>query len=185
MTSTLHANIIGAGISGLTTGIALKRLGYNVKIFDKVKKLETRGMGLTLQPYAFESLKRISPNLGEKVLHMSQRTGDINVFSANNGSKLATLSDKFIETEFKYPIATVPRTEFYNLLVEEMKDHIHLGKFFKEYYEDVGRNEITAAFIDGSREKSDILIGADGHLSNVSPQTPCMYRLLCLMIIKY
>lgn len=174
MSSALRVNIIGAGISGLTTGIALKRLGYDVKIFDKAKKLETSAMGLTLQPYAFESLKRISPTLGEKVLSMAQRTGDINVFSANTGSKLATLSNKQIETDFKYPIATVPRAEFYNLLLEEMKDHIHLGKFFKEYYENPSLNEITSAFVDGSREKSNILIGADGRLSNVSVQTPCM-----------
>lgn len=177
--STISANIIGAGISGLSTGIALKRIGYNVKIYDKAKHLETRKMGLTLQPYAFESLKFISPKVFEKTMSIAQRTGDVSVFSSNQ-KRLGKISDKFIESEFKYPVMTVPRDEFYNILIEEMDGHIHLGKFFKEFYQNTSTGEIKAAFVDGSREVSDILVSAEGFISNAAKQIPCMFHIISL-----
>jgi 2-polyprenyl-6-methoxyphenol hydroxylase-like FAD-dependent oxidoreductase len=37
--------VIGSGISGLVLGIALRRLGFAVSLFDKVQKLHAAGSG--------------------------------------------------------------------------------------------------------------------------------------------
>ena len=44
----LKAIIIGAGIGGLTTGIALKRAGYQIELYDRVRELRPAGAGISL-----------------------------------------------------------------------------------------------------------------------------------------
>ena len=44
----LKAIIIGAGIGGLTTGIAFKRAGYQVELYDRVRELRPAGAGISL-----------------------------------------------------------------------------------------------------------------------------------------
>ena len=44
----LKAIIIGAGIGGLTTAIALKRAGYQIEVYDRVKELRPVGAGISL-----------------------------------------------------------------------------------------------------------------------------------------
>ena len=40
--------IIGAGISGLTAGCALKKYGFNVDIFERSDSISEFGAGITL-----------------------------------------------------------------------------------------------------------------------------------------
>ena len=44
----LKAIIIGAGIGGLTTGIAFKRAGYQIAVYDRVRELRPAGAGISL-----------------------------------------------------------------------------------------------------------------------------------------
>ena len=44
----LKVVIIGAGIGGLTTGIALRQAGYTVEIYDKSRELRPVGAGISL-----------------------------------------------------------------------------------------------------------------------------------------
>ncbi len=44
----LKAIVIGAGIGGLTTGIALRQAGYEVEIYDRVRDLRPIGSGISL-----------------------------------------------------------------------------------------------------------------------------------------
>lgn len=39
----LNVVIVGAGIGGLTTGIAMKQAGYQVEIYDRVTELRPPG----------------------------------------------------------------------------------------------------------------------------------------------
>ena len=40
--------VIGAGVSGLTAGYALKKIGLEVEIFERSKSIEEFGAGITL-----------------------------------------------------------------------------------------------------------------------------------------
>ncbi|KAB8333793.1 hypothetical protein SD80_011595 [Scytonema tolypothrichoides VB-61278] len=48
--------IAGAGIGGLTLGIALQRKGFEVEIYEKVSCLQPIGWGLALAPNALLAL---------------------------------------------------------------------------------------------------------------------------------
>jgi 2-polyprenyl-6-methoxyphenol hydroxylase-like FAD-dependent oxidoreductase len=50
------ALIVGAGIGGLSTGIALRRAGWNVRIFERTASPRELGFGLGLAPNAIAAL---------------------------------------------------------------------------------------------------------------------------------
>ena len=43
----LKVVIIGAGMGGLATGIALRQVGYQVEIYDRVSELRPAGAGIS------------------------------------------------------------------------------------------------------------------------------------------
>ena len=54
---TKRVIIVGAGIGGLCTAIALQQYGFEVTVYEKVKKLGEVGAGLTLWSNALKVLR--------------------------------------------------------------------------------------------------------------------------------
>lgn len=178
MANQVRATIVGGGIAGLATGVALKRIGYNVRVIEKKKVLDTVPQGLTLQPAAIKALSRVSPALTEKLAKMGQSSGDISLFSSLRNSTIGKLSQQEIIDQYNVPFITVPRQEFYAALVKEFgSDNIVLGKQFKEYFEDRKTGEVTAVCIGGTEYTSDLIIGAEGAYSMISEMIPCTFTL--------
>jgi len=174
MAVPVRATIVGGGIAGLTTGVALKRIGYQVRVIEKRKALDTLPQGLTLQPAAVKALDRVSPQLKESVMKMGQTSGDISLFSSLRNSAVGKLRQSEIVDQYGAPFITVPRQEFYQALVSELgSENIVLGKQFKEYFEDVKQGTCRAVCIGGTDYTSDIIIGAEGAYSLVSEMIPC------------
>lgn len=173
MAAPVRATIVGAGIAGLTTGVALKRIGYQVRVIEKRKTLDTLAQGLTLQPAAIHALERVSPQLKEATLKMGQKSGDISLFSSLRNTTIGKLVESEIEETYGAPFITVPRQEFYQTLVKELgAENIVLGKQFKEYFEDLKLGQCRAVCIGGSEYTSDIIIGAEGAYSMISEMIP-------------
>ena len=61
----LKVIIVGAGIGGLTTGIALKQAGYEVSIYERVSKLRPAGAGISLWSNGVKVLNRLG--LGDEM----------------------------------------------------------------------------------------------------------------------
>lgn len=56
----LQVAIVGAGIAGLTSAIALKaQPGINVQIFDKAKELREVGASIALGPNGLRTLEKL------------------------------------------------------------------------------------------------------------------------------
>jgi len=55
----LKVIIIGAGIAGLTTGLALAQTGHSVTILESVPRITEVGAGLQLAPNASRILHRL------------------------------------------------------------------------------------------------------------------------------
>lgn len=53
----MKIGIIGAGITGLTTAIALKKMGLTAHLYERVESLSPHGAGIWLQPNALKVLK--------------------------------------------------------------------------------------------------------------------------------
>ena len=53
------ALIVGAGIGGLAAGVALRRAGWNVQIFERAASPRELGFALLLAPNAMSALRRL------------------------------------------------------------------------------------------------------------------------------
>lgn len=60
MTGARSALIVGAGIGGLATGLALKRAGWNVRIFERAANPRELGFAVLLAPNAIAALEELS-----------------------------------------------------------------------------------------------------------------------------
>jgi salicylate hydroxylase len=57
--------IIGAGLGGLATAIALKSQGIDVQVYEKAQEFRPAGTGLGLAPNGLNSLEAIAPGILE------------------------------------------------------------------------------------------------------------------------
>lgn len=53
------AMIIGGGLGGLSTAIALQQLGWNVTVYEKAKQLKELGAGIVLSANAIKVLEKL------------------------------------------------------------------------------------------------------------------------------
>ena len=121
----LKAVIVGAGIGGLTVGIALKQAGYAIEIYDRVQELRPAGAGISLWSNGIKVLNRLG--LGEK---MAAIGGEMNAMEYRSHTD-ESLSYIDLHPLFErvgqrpYPVA---RTDLQAMLLEALgEDKVHLG----------------------------------------------------------
>lgn len=57
--------VVGAGLGGLATAIALRKQGFDVQVYEKAKEFRPAGAGLGLAPNGLNSLAAIEPGIVE------------------------------------------------------------------------------------------------------------------------
>ena len=154
----LKAVIVGAGIGGLTTGIALQQAGYDVEIYDRVEELRPAGAGISLWSNGIKVLNRLG--LGKK---MAAIGGEMNAMEYRSHAD-ECLSYIDLQPLFErvgqrpYPVA---RTDLQAMLLEAVgEDNVHLGMCCVGVDQD--EHSATAIFENGQRVTGDLVIGADG-----------------------
>ena len=154
----LKAVIVGAGIGGLTTGIALKQAGYDVEIYDRVQELRPAGAGISLWSNGIKVLNRLG--LGEK---MAAIGGEMNAmeYRSHTDEPLSYIDLRPLFEQVgqrPYPVA---RTDLQAMLLEAVgEDNVHLG--MQCVGVDQTETSATAIFENGERVTGDVIIGADG-----------------------
>ena len=154
----MKITIIGAGIAGLTTAIALRKSGFETEVFEAAPKLEHVGSGLGLAANAFKALAVIG--LADKI---KSRGSKMYFFEIHNkkGKVLSSVSG----SDFGENIA-IHRADLHEALLEEIRGLIRILEHpdvlldvirtelrsIKEEYGDARRSEIRA-----SEEDLDIL----------------------------
>ncbi len=156
--NNLRVLIIGAGIGGLTAGLALRRVGYEVEIFERTHQIRPAGAGISLWSNGVKVLNTLGLGkhlaaLGGQMNRMEYRSHRDEILSQIN---LLPLIEKVGQRP--YPIA---RTDLQALLFEAVgAERIHLGYNCQRVEQD--DHSITAWFEDGTQATGDLLIGADG-----------------------
>jgi FAD-dependent urate hydroxylase len=153
----LKVIIIGAGIGGLTAGIALCQAGYEVEIYDRVGSLRPVGAGISLWSNGVKVLNRLG--LGAEIAAIG---GEMNAMEYRNKTgellnhiDLMPLIDRVGQRP--YPVA---RRDLQTMLVEAFPGQVHLDHKcidFEEY-----ETGVTAIFENGHRASGDLIIAADG-----------------------
>jgi FAD-dependent urate hydroxylase len=154
----LKAIIIGAGIGGLTTAIALKRAGYQIEVYDRVKELRPVGAGISLWSNGVKVMNALG--LGDEIHKIGGEMNRMTYLSKENellnDIDLQPLIDQVGQRP--YPVS---RSELQSMLLEQLgKEHVTLETKCIGVKEE--ENQVTAIFEDGSTATGDVLIGADG-----------------------
>lgn len=152
-----RAIIIGAGIGGLSTALALQKIGYAVDVFERAPALKVVGAGISLWPNAIKALDQL--DVGERIRTLGMREGSGGIHNAK-GAALFALDVHESEQRFGAPTIVIHRSDLSQILLDPYTGALHLGKVFSAC--DERTTEITAQFTDGSEASGDLLICADG-----------------------
>lgn len=161
----LKAIIIGAGIGGLTTGIALKQAGYEIEIYDKVREFCPAGAGISLWSNGIKVLNQLGlgeeiAKIGGQMNRMEYRTHEDNLLNAIDLHPLiAQVGQR------PYPVS---RTDLQALLLQRVGEkNVTLNCKCVNVSQD--KDGVTARFEDGRTTRGDVLIAADGIHSMIRP----------------
>lgn len=154
---TLKAIVIGAGIGGLTAGIALKQAGYDVEIYDRVRELRPAGAGISLWSNGVKVLNRLGladgiAGIGGQMDRMEYRTYDGKLISDIDLTPLIhTVGQR------PYPVA---RRDLQGMLREAFPGEVQLSHECVAVEQD--ESGATAIFANGHRATGDLIVAADG-----------------------
>ncbi|MNY91825.1 FAD-dependent urate hydroxylase [compost metagenome] len=155
----MNVVIIGAGMGGLTTGIALKKFGHQVRIFEQTEKILPVGAAISLWSNGVKCLNYLG--LTEKIAQLGGQMDDLAYVDGLTGDVMTQFSLLPLIEEVgqrPYPVA---RADLQNMLMDEFgRDQIYLGK--KMVSLDDKADFVEVHFADGSSTQADLVIGADG-----------------------
>ena len=150
------AVVIGAGIGGLTAGVALARSGWNVTVVERAPALEAVGAGLGVAPNALHALDALG--LGDALRSRAAIQRDAGI-RRSDGRWIYRTSDAAIRRRFGDPLVVTLRSDLVDVLVAALPPGaLRLGTTV--YRVDAARGAVTLA--DGSTLTGDLVVAADG-----------------------
>ncbi|RNI22362.1 FAD-dependent monooxygenase [Rufibacter latericius] len=158
--------IIGGGIAGLTTAIALQHLGIEAHVYDAAPRFEPVGAGLALAANAIKGFQRL--NIAEEVMAEGNCLDGFHIFDAEgkliNRTDSRAISDKYGLDNF-----VIHRAALHQVLVRQLPENtLHANK--RAVRTSSSQEGITVQFQDGDHLLFDYLLVADGINSNIRKQ---------------
>jgi FAD-dependent urate hydroxylase len=160
--NNLKVVIIGAGIGGLSAGIALRQAGYQVEIYERVQQLRPVGAGISLWSNGVKVLNRLG--LGEKIAQIGGQMNRMQYLTCDgellNDIDLAPLTDQVGQRP--YPVA---RADLQQMLLQAFGSGVTLNATCVALDQD--EQGARAIFTNGQRVTADVVIAADGMRSGL------------------
>ncbi len=154
----MKITIIGAGIGGLTTAIALKQKGFEVEIFEATATFKKAGSGISLALNAMQVYKRLG--LYDTIFEAGSHTNTMTITNEKL-NPLSIMDLKPFEEKHNVKSVAIHRATLHQILLNQLSDvQVHLNKKVKTVIQ--SKNETEIHFEDGSTHQASVLIGADG-----------------------
>ena len=150
--------IIGAGIGGLTTALALKQKRLDVAVYERTAILTDVGAGISLWPNALKALYQLGLRPALDGVSFVSMDGALR---SRDGTVLSrTTADQFI-ARLGLPVVVFHRADLLAVLADAARDiPIHTGHECRDVEHDA--DGVTVRFANGACAGGDVLIGADG-----------------------
>lgn len=153
--------IVGGGIGGLTTALALKQFGFDSDVFEQAPALHDVGAAIAIWPNAMRILERLG--LAEQILAKAGVMKEIR-WVDQNGWLINRVS--IPETP---PAVALHRADLQHILVRALPpSSLHLGHTLVSHSQQ--QNKVIVMFANGRSIEAEFLIGADGIHSHVRKQ---------------
>lgn len=152
------ALIVGAGIGGLAAGVALRRAGWNVRVYERAAQPRELGFGLLLAPNALAALEELG--VGDEV----KRAGAVNGWMEirrMNGDLIRRLN-----APLGGPSIVALRSTLHGALLASVgADALRLGREVVAF--SASGEGVTIRCSDATEDTGALLVGADGVVSVV------------------
>jgi FAD-dependent urate hydroxylase len=162
----LKVIVIGAGIGGLATGIALSQAGFGVEIYDRVQELRPVGAGISLWSNGVKVLNRLG--LGREIAAIGGPMRQMQ-YRWMDGALLNDISLEPLIKSVGQPPYPVARAALQAMLMRAYTDQsaepVRLDHDCVAI-EETG-NQVIATFSNGVQAQGDLLIVANGMRSNL------------------
>ena len=151
-------DIIGAGIGGLTTAIALEQKGIKVRVFEQAKAIKSVGAGIILANNAMQVYDKLG--LRKEIEQNGNHISSMNI-TRPNLYPISKVDLSFFEKKYNVRNIAIHRGNLQQILVQKLKStslnlNHHLAKI------DITPNGYLLNFSNSKQIPSSIVIGADG-----------------------
>jgi 2-polyprenyl-6-methoxyphenol hydroxylase-like FAD-dependent oxidoreductase len=165
----MRAIIIGGGIGGLTTALALHAAGIGAEVFEAAAEVRPLGVGINLQPHAVRELTELG--LGEALAAAGVATREF-VYANRFGQEIWA-EPRGLAAGYRWPQYSIHRGRLQMLLWRAAAERLgaarlHTGRRLLGIEQDGAG--VTARFADGGTARGDLLVAADGIHSAVRAQ---------------
>jgi FAD-dependent urate hydroxylase len=155
----MEITIIGAGMGGLTTGIALKKFGHQVTIYEQAEQILAMGAAISLWSNGVKCLNYLG--LTDQVAKLGGQMDHLAYMDGLTGEVMTQFSLHPLIAEVGQRPYPVSRSDLQNMLMDEFgRENIHLGKKMLSFTE--ANDVVTVQFADGTQVQTQLLVGADG-----------------------
>ncbi len=160
--------IAGGGIGGLGAALALGRRGHEVRVFERAAEFPEIGAGIQLGPNVFKMFDRLG--IRAQMLDLAAIPRALVMRCALHGHEITRvpLGEGF-QARFGQPYAVIHRGDMHGVLRQACMAQpgitLATGRAARDYSR-IGQ-QVALYFEDGSSERGDVLVGADGLWSRI------------------
>ena len=154
----MNIDIIGAGIGGLTTAIALEQKGIKTRIFEQAERIKPVGAGIILannamQVYEKLGLRKVIEEKGNPISSMN--------ITKSNLNPLSKIDLTYFEQKHNTKNIAIHRGTLQQILLDKLKStEINLNHKLTSIVENT--NGYSLEFENGEQIQSSTVLGADG-----------------------
>ena len=169
MQNKMKIAIIGGGIGGLTTAIALQKQGFtDVTVYEAAPEIREVGAGILLAANAMTIFDRLG------IVEQMKAVGNLlqtALIGDHHGKAMTKVDFSKIIKNFGHGTIAIHRGKLQQVLLQNVAENTFLiGKRLKNIKDTVeernpdsfGKGGVDLEFMDGTTTKAGIVIGADG-----------------------
>jgi salicylate hydroxylase len=159
--------IVGGGIGGLATALALQQRGYAVRVYERAREMREIGAGVVVAPNARRALKNLG--IDEELKRISFHGHALHICNYATGEVIRCIPGPAVEDDHHLGVLQVHRGDLHSLLIQAVRqndpDALRPGHTFETLEQDA--DGVTVTFANGESDRADVVIGADGNASAV------------------
>lgn len=159
-------SILGGGIAGLTTAIALNKIGIEATVFEATPSIKAIGAGLVLAANAMQGFQKLG--ISSEIIEKGRLCPSFNIY--DQAGRIITKTDSEANSR-KYGADnfTIHRADLHQLLLSKINPHRLLTNK-KAIKIEQNADNVTVHFQDGTMHETDFLIVSDGIHSPIRQQ---------------
>jgi len=160
--------IVGAGIGGLASALALSQRGFSVDVIEQAPEIKEIGAGIQFGPNGFKMMERLG--IRDKINDLAVFPDNLILMDSVTATEVTRIPvDEPFQQRFKYPYALIHRADLHSVLLAACAEagsvRLHPGQTMERFEDDGSGVRVVAA--EGRAFEGAALIGADGLWSKV------------------